>query len=172
MPRDNPFLAFKERFGQDLEWLIEAPIETFHRYSFATLRQYGACYELVSTYLEWLKEGGEADLDGPIEAFREIATSTKAFQFQLARAIARRRQLPLESLDRMAELWRSGVEPVVDRRHLADGLRDVYIGMRRNDRLRDRRRGRPLAAAKDGARLGAAESDAFDGHARLPDRGG
>ena len=92
------------------------PIETFHQYSFATLRQYGACFELAETYLRWLSENGESDLDRSIDAFHDISATAKAFQFQLARAMARRRELPLEPLDRMADLWRQGTE----------SLRDLY----------------------------------------------
>ena len=115
LPRRNPFHSFKERFQRDLEWLMSEPIETFHQYSFATLRQYGAGFELVETYLRWLAEGGESGLDDAAAAFRDISATAKAFQFQLARAMARRRQLPLEPLDRMAELWQRGTSDVVER---------------------------------------------------------
>ena len=103
------------RFEHDLEWLMDEPIDTFHAYSFATLRQYGACYELCETYLRWLAEGGEADLDGPTEAFREISATAKAFQFQLARAMARKRELPLDPFDAMGALWEPAIEPLVER---------------------------------------------------------
>ena len=115
LPARNPFHAFRDRFRQDLVWLMDQPIETFHQYSFATLRQYGACFELGETYLRWLADGGECGLDVSIEAFRGISSTAKAFQFQLARAIARRRELHLEPLERMAEQWREGVEPLVER---------------------------------------------------------
>jgi len=115
LPTRNPFHAFKERFQRDLEWLMGEDVETFHQYSFATLRQYGACFELVETYLQWLSDEGEPGLDEPIEAFRDISATAKAFQFQLARAMARKRALPLEPLDRMGELWQQGMCPLVDR---------------------------------------------------------
>jgi hypothetical protein len=115
LPRRNPFHAFRERFQHDLEWLMGEPIETFHQYSFATLRQYGACFELVETYLKWLAESGEPGLERATDAFRDISATGKAFQFQLARAMARRRELALEPLDRMAELWERGVGDVVER---------------------------------------------------------
>jgi hypothetical protein len=115
LPGHNPFRVFKERFVYDLEWLMGEPIETFHQYSFATLRQYGACFELVETYLRWLTSGGEASLDEPTEAFRDISATAKAFQFQLARAMARRRELSLDPLDRMADLWQRGLDPLVER---------------------------------------------------------
>jgi hypothetical protein len=115
LPTANPFDVFRERFGTDLEWLMEEPIETFHRYSFATLRQYGACFELVETYLRWLGEGGEEGLEGATQAFHDISATSKAFQFQLARAMARRRELSLDPLGRMAQLWQAGMDSVVDR---------------------------------------------------------
>jgi len=115
VPRANPFHAFKERFRTDLEWLMGESIETFHQYSFATLRQYGACFELVETYLTWLGAGGEQGLDDAATAFRDISATAKAFQFQLARAMARKRELSLEPIDRMAELWERGVGEVAER---------------------------------------------------------
>ena len=115
LPRTNPFGPFKERFEVDLEWLMSEPLETFHQYSFASLRQYGACFELVQTYLEWLRDGGQEGLEPSIEAFTAISSTAKAFQFQLARAIARKRALPLEPIDQMAELWERGLDPIVER---------------------------------------------------------
>ena len=115
LPRENPFRAFRARFERDLGWLMAEPIEAFHTYSFATFRQYGACFELVETYLTWLARGGEAGLDEAVEAFREISTSTKTLQFQLARAMARKRDLPLEPLDQAAALWERGMAVVRER---------------------------------------------------------
>lgn len=115
LPSQNPFRAFRTRFECDLEWLTKRPIEAFHTYSFATFRQYGACFELVETYLDWLAKAGEPKLDEAVLAFREISTATKTLQFQLARAVARKRELPLEPLDRMAELWERGMGVVLER---------------------------------------------------------
>jgi len=115
LPERNPFETFRCRFEEDLGWLMEEPIETFHQYSFATLRQYGACFELVETYLRWLTQQGETGLEGATEAFSTISSTAKAFQFQLARAMARRRELPLEPLDRMATLWQEGIDSVRER---------------------------------------------------------
>src|SRR5262249_53472487 len=58
-PVRNPVLAFRDRFTQDLPDLLREDVESFHQYAFATLRQYGACYELSATYLTWLAEQGE-----------------------------------------------------------------------------------------------------------------
>jgi hypothetical protein len=109
-PKTNPFVKFSQQFALDNAWLITEPIETFHKYSFATLRQYGACFELCETYLRWLAQQNEAGLDDCINAFNRISNQTKAFQFQLARAVARKRELSLEPLQLMAEDWQSSMD--------------------------------------------------------------
>ena len=105
VPASNPFPRFKARFEQDLEWLMKAPIERFHTYSFATLRQYGACFELAETYLRWLAASGVDGLAAPAGALRDVAQTAKAFQFQLARAMARRKPLELGAIDAMGAQW-------------------------------------------------------------------
>ncbi len=110
LPDANPFERFKTRFATDLDWLVSAGLETFHLYSFATLRQFGACYELAATYLDWLRERTGKPLDGPAAALMQMATGAKALQFQLARAIGRRKPLDLSALDSMAHGWRSALE--------------------------------------------------------------
>src|SRR5207244_1500394 len=56
VPAANPFAKFKSRFEADLKWLTVETLDMFHRYSFATLRQFGACFELSATYLKWLQQ--------------------------------------------------------------------------------------------------------------------
>ena len=104
-PRGNPFPRFKARFSRDMDWLMGAPLETFHTYSFATLRQYGACYELAATYLQWLGAQGVDGLEVAASAFLELAQAAKAFQFQLARSMARKKPLSLSPLDAMSARW-------------------------------------------------------------------
>ena len=108
-PRDNPFSRFKARFGDDLGSLLESDIDQFHKYSFATLRQYGACFELAETYLRWLAANGVAGLEVSAAAFQQISQTAKAFQFQLARAMARKKPLDLAPLDGMGAQWDVGM---------------------------------------------------------------
>lgn len=108
-PRQNPFTVFKKAFEKDLPWLLEAGIETFHIYSFATLRQYGACFELVSSYLNWLAVQDQTELEPAIESFTHIANTAKALQFQLARTVTRKKPLSLSSIDDMATSWDKGM---------------------------------------------------------------
>lgn len=113
IPAKNPFIRFKEVFARDFEWLLTQEIETFHLYSFATFRQYGACYELVETYLKWLQQQGQQNLDTAIAAFANISNTTKAFQFQLARSMARKRAIDLAPLDEMANAWQTGMSQLM-----------------------------------------------------------
>jgi hypothetical protein len=108
-PADNPFVRFQAGFRKDLDWLMNSNLETFHAYSFATLRQYGACYELTETYLRWLGLQDVAGLSEAADAFQAIAQGAKAFQFNLARSMARKRPLDLSPLDVMAGQWDAGM---------------------------------------------------------------
>lgn len=109
LPESNPFGRFKLRFQQDLEWLAHEPLDTFHKYSFATLRQFGACYELAATYLQWLEDQGVAQLAEPRACFADLSVAAKAMQFHLARAITRKKPLDLTSIDTMARRWDEAV---------------------------------------------------------------
>jgi hypothetical protein len=109
VPATNPFVAFRQRFEQDLGTLLNESLETFHQYSFATLRQYGACYELAATYLQWLAQNGEEGLEEPTRALLEISEGAKAFQFQLARAMSRKKPLDLTPLDVMGQRWEQAI---------------------------------------------------------------
>jgi hypothetical protein len=108
IPVANPFPSFKARIETDLKWLMNEPIDTFHLYSFATLRQFGACYELSATYLRWLEQHGEVELNDIAHAFTELSDGAKTMQFQLARAMARHKPLDLSTLDAMAATWQRG----------------------------------------------------------------
>ena len=105
LPATNPFPAFGKRFGSDLDWLLQSDMNSFHAYAFVTWRQFGACYELAHAYLQWLAgEGVDGVLDAGNE-FLAISEASKAYQFQLARAMARKRQPDLGVIDAMAERW-------------------------------------------------------------------
>ncbi len=90
LPAHNPFEKFKTRLQADLDWLAGESLATFHQYSFATLRQFGACFELAATYLTWLQELTGTMLGVPIEGFTSLSTGAKTLQFHLARAMAQR----------------------------------------------------------------------------------
>lgn len=115
LPSTNPFRSFKTRFEQDMSWLMQADLEVFHQYSFATLRQYGACFELSATYLQWLIRNGERGLDDATRAFLDLSEGAKTFQFQLARSMARKKPLDFSPLEVMAERWAQGTAALRER---------------------------------------------------------
>jgi hypothetical protein len=115
VPAANPFARFRERLDADLEWLLKADIARFHQYSFATLRQCGACFELAETYLHWLGAHGIEAMGVSAAALRELSQAAKAFQFQLARSIARGKALDLAPLDAMGAQWESALAPLQSR---------------------------------------------------------
>lgn len=105
MPEQNPFLLFKTQLEKDLNWLKNENIDMFHQYSFATLRQFGACFELASVYFDWLIASGETGLEPVSQIYRSISESAKIYQFQLARVVSRGKSIELTAIDEMAEKW-------------------------------------------------------------------
>jgi hypothetical protein len=115
VPAVCPFGPFKAKFTADTEWLQTQELEVFHAYSFATLRQYGACFELAATYLRWLEDAGVELSVEPRQAFTDISTRTKTLQFKLARSMMRKRPLDLSSLDELAVAWDAAIGELVAR---------------------------------------------------------
>ncbi len=107
-PSVNPIAAFAEVFPKQVEAIAERPFGFFHKYAFNTLRQVGANFELLASHLEWL-------LPDTTEPERrqalKISETAKSVQFQLARAVARRKFEPLAgALVPAAEAWDSLME--------------------------------------------------------------
>ncbi len=105
VPNKNPFESFATRLAKDINWLNQESLDMFHQYSFVTLRQLGACYELSKTYLQWLTQNGEKNLDDVIEIFNNISTTAKTTQFQLARAVSKKKNLDLSPIEKMGQDW-------------------------------------------------------------------
>jgi hypothetical protein len=97
-PHSNPLRAFQQAFPAHAEQLAQRPMEYFHLYAFNTLRQIGANFELLGSHLNWLSQQGETGLEPAGSAALDIATGAKTMQFQLARAVARKR---FDKLDEM-----------------------------------------------------------------------
>jgi len=115
LPEKNPFESFKTKFIKDLDWLRNEGLETFHQYSFATFRQFGACYELAANYLNWLSEQGETDLEETIQHIKSISEIAKIYQFQLARVISRGKELDLTPIDEMAIHWNKATKKLKEK---------------------------------------------------------
>lgn len=104
-PAENPVRAFQARFAAQAAGIYDRPA-FFHKYAFNTLRQLGANFELLGSMLTWLEEGGFGDTDDAPTLARSIAETAKVVQFQLARAVARRKAEALPAqMEPAAEAW-------------------------------------------------------------------
>ncbi|MGF9695223.1 DUF1839 family protein [Rhizobium sp. 0TCS1.26] len=88
-PDENPVRAFAGVFPEQAQRLGERDFAFFHKYAFNTLRQLGANFELLAAHLAWLGEGNRFAL-ATAEALK-IAETAKSVQFQLARALTRKK---------------------------------------------------------------------------------
>lgn len=91
-PEENPLRAFSAVFPQQVEAVAERPFGFFHKYAFNTLRQVGANFELLGSHLDWLAPG---EFDHAATQARRISEVAKSVQFQLARAVTRKKFEPL-----------------------------------------------------------------------------
>jgi hypothetical protein len=102
-PAVNPIRSFAAVFPAQVEAVSERPFDFFHKYAFNTLRQFGANFELASSHLIWLDQHKFEDAARHAVRISEVA---KSVQFQLARAVTRKKFDPLASaLDPAAEAW-------------------------------------------------------------------
>ncbi len=85
-PAGNPVLDWQAVIGTQLRELAEKPPAAFHTYAFNTARQIGANFELLAAHLDWL--GGHETASNAAKA---LSSHAKSLQFQLARAVTRRR---------------------------------------------------------------------------------
>jgi hypothetical protein len=108
-PKENPFVAYRAKFERDLAWLQSAGLEDFHAYAFATLRQFGANFELLGAFCRWLGDQGRPG--ALIEAaadFEAISSTAKTMQFKLARAVQGKPVDFSPMLDELTRAWTQG----------------------------------------------------------------
>ena len=106
LPRTNPFHRYAARFPVDLDRLTSGPMDQFHAYAFATLRQCGSAFELGGAYLRWLQANGEAGLEPLAACCDDIAVAAKTLQFKAARFVNTTRPFdPAPLLETMAQGW-------------------------------------------------------------------
>lgn len=102
-PDENPIAEFAYVFPRQVEAVAERSFGYFHKYAFNTLRQFGANFELLASHLAWLDETAYRSAIG--EALK-ISECAKTVQFQLARAVTRKKFDPLATaLDPAIAAW-------------------------------------------------------------------
>lgn len=105
-PRRNPVKAFAGALAETGDGLVVRPLSVFHKYAFNTTRQLGANFEMLGSHLAWLTASGAGDFTAAAEAATRLGSEAKAFQFQLARAFAKRSAAGLpQRLDKAAETY-------------------------------------------------------------------
>jgi len=102
-PKKNPFRAYAETFSRHVEQLQAGGSTYFHGYAFNTLRQAGANFSLLENFLAALPD---EDLAPAAASARTLADGAKTLQFQLARAVARKRFDGLQvAVDALADAY-------------------------------------------------------------------
>lgn len=96
-PAVNPIARHRAGFAADLARLRAGDPNGFHDYAFATFRQLGACFELAASFLAWLGARGERAAAEAAPHCQAIATTAKAMQFKLARAVSLRRDVDFDT---------------------------------------------------------------------------
>jgi hypothetical protein len=112
----NPITRHAAQLDHDLAWLREQPLDSFHKYAFATVRQAGACFGLTTAFLQWLDENGVAGLREAAAAFDRLSVEAKTVQFKLARMARVKREVDVASHVRaMVTAWDEGMSRLTDR---------------------------------------------------------
>ena len=112
-PVDNPVLRFGQRFQHDLAWVTNEGLAFYHAWAFATVRQLGAAFELLSLHNAWLED---AALQPAVDAFARLSQTAKAFILKAARAVNAKRALDATPMfDEMAAAWQTGMDTLASR---------------------------------------------------------
>lgn len=109
-PLDNPMRRFGARLTADWPLLLAEGLPHYHAWAFATIRQFGAAFELAAAHLRWIAAHGGPDCAGAAEPFARIAQAGKAMILKLARAVNTRKPLDAAALvDELAGDWDAGM---------------------------------------------------------------
>jgi Domain of unknown function (DUF1839) len=102
-PIINPFVPFGAQLERELPRLLDGDLAAYHAYAFATVRMFGAAFEIGSSHVEWLfgERGRPA-----AEALTRIVEASKTLSFKLAR---RRPFEPAGLLGELASSWDEAV---------------------------------------------------------------
>jgi len=118
-PAKNPVKAFVDVFPGQVEQISQRPFDFFHLYAFNTLRQLGANFELYSAHLDWMSSRCGQDFSTGAAAARQISSTCKTVQFQLARAVMRKKFDKLApALQPAIEAWDLLVQDLATRLNL------------------------------------------------------
>ncbi len=111
-PQVNPFLAYSQQFQQHTTSLQD--LASFHKYAFATIRQYGSCYQYAALFLRWLMDYQGSYLGEAAEHFTFIANTAQVLLLQTARAVKTKKPFAYpQLLYAMQEHWEQAMDILV-----------------------------------------------------------
>ena len=115
-PSVNPIAQYAARLVDDLAWLRDASLGSFHQYAFATVRQAGACFGLTTAFLQWLDGNGATGLRDAAVAFDRVSVAAKAVELKLARMVRLEREADVTAdVTEMVTAWDEGMSRLTDR---------------------------------------------------------
>jgi len=85
LPKRNPWSVFGERLGRDLPGLLRGTNNDYHAYAFATVRQAGAAFELLKSFVEWMGAPDSNCAAAATGALERQVAGAKTMLFKLAR---------------------------------------------------------------------------------------
>ena len=107
-PSDNPFDRFGASLEAQLPLLLAGDAATYHDYAFATVRMFGAGFEICALLTDWVLSTS----DSPAAAsFREIVDGSKVLSFKLAR---RKPFEPQEVVAQLGAAWADAMDRLSD----------------------------------------------------------
>ena len=112
-PDGNPIDRLAACVDHAATWLPDASMERFHLWAFASLRQCGACAELLADLAEHLDNDfpGAAAAAAPLH---EVAANAKSLQFKMSRVASGRKADVSPVLTTMAGNWQLALDVIAD----------------------------------------------------------
>jgi hypothetical protein len=110
VPVVNPFIAFRTNFTSELLRIRSEGTDSYHPYAFATIRQFGAAFDLAASYVTWLRQHHIACPEGTEGHFTKISEVAKILLLKGARASASSRPVDFEAnLNDLEKSWDEGM---------------------------------------------------------------
>lgn len=114
-PQGHPVRRFSERLAQDLPWLREQGMASYHLWAFAGIRQLGSAFELASANLRWMAQAGEGGVTAAAQAFDQVSIQCKSLILKGARAVNSGKALDAAALlEQAAGAWSQGMDALCD----------------------------------------------------------
>jgi hypothetical protein len=110
-PTTNPFIAYRQYFESYMASIQDHDLAFFHKYAFATTRQFGASYEYAAFFLRWLADYQGNHLCTAAQHLEDIASTAQIFLLKTARAVRTKKPFKYHPLlDAMEHDWNQAMK--------------------------------------------------------------